>query len=996
VTAAGFRTAVANDNKVSVAGTAHADVRLEIGAATERVDVRSTAALVESTTSDLGQIVDRREVSSLPLNGRIFSQLTQLVPGAVPSGGTDQPESSSGAGAQVNISATINGIGVGGSSYTIDGVFNAEPLNQYIGIAPPIEAIEEFRVQTANPSAEFGNFSGAKINLTIRSGTNSFHGALFEYLRNDDLNARSFFATSRPPFKTNELGGTFGGPIKKNKAFFFGDYQALRLRSGQSYILNVPTAAMRQGTLLAQDGFATVYDPLTATNSSGAGVTPFAGNQIPATRWDPVDAKVLGIWPQPNVVANGPVNNFIQNVSNPQSVDSFDIKGDYQFEKLGRLFVRESYSRRDYYQVPPGNQFLSANPNAFTRNHNAVIGHSVSLRPTLLNELRLSFNRFDTIDIGNDYGTNENTVLGILNGTLPAYPASSGIAGFSVGSLVGFGAPGWTDAQRLANTYEITNGTTWVKNDHTLKFGLDVRDIHSTLTNPDQSPRGQINFSRSETSNLGVGGAEYASFLLGFPDSVQRGFVNTRPDIQTFEGGLYVQDDWRISRVLTLNLGLRWEFLTPYADKYNRESNYNPITGLFTAASSGNPVPNVNTRNTDFAPRIGFAYAPRHLGGLVVRGAFGLSYFSQGGALYGGTLERNFPFFQTLSFSNPVPFQPFWQVSVNGLPNYTQAAVSASFPPIAGLTPIYVPQDLRPTAVVSTNFGVQRSLGADGVIDIAYVGTRATAIYRSYNIQTPYVPGPGPLTSREVYYSITPQISNINERGTDGSSLYNSLQMKYTHRFAKGLQALFAYTYQRSLSDTSVFWVWDDKLNWGPNAIRHVFSGSWTYDLPFGKGRKFLASGSSVLDAVAGGWGVNGIATVRSGSPLSVTSANNLLNTGTGNRANLTCSGVAYPKTVAAWFDTSCFTDPTTAYTFGNAGPGSLWGPGVVNFDLTAVKAFKIRESVRMEIRGEFFNAFNNPHFSNPNTSRSSSSFGRITGTTLIPRQIQLGAKLTF
>lgn len=998
VEASGFRPAVLNNNPVSVAQTTRVDVKLEVGAVTETVQVSAQAALVQSTTSDVGETIQQRQVQTLPLNGRVFSQLVQLVPGAVPRGFATAPESSSGAGARTFITSSVNGTPWSGTSYTVDGVNNSEPLNAFINIAPPIEAIEEFKVQTSNPSAEFGTFGGAVVNLTMRSGSNEFHGSLFEYLRNQALNARSFFAATKAPFKTNQFGGTMGGPILKNKAFFFADYQGLRLRNGMTYNLNVPTPDMRRGVLTRADGFDTVYDPDSAASS--ANVTPFPNNTIPMSRWDPVTAQVINLWPLPNRNVVGPVTNYTENVSNSQDMNAFDVKGDYQFERAGRIFVRESYSRSKLDTKPPANQFMAADPDSNQNNHNAVVGYSNSFRPNILNELRLGFNRFDTFHFGNDAGVDENNILGIKNGNLAAFPESHGIANFAVGSLSGFGAPGWTNAQRLANVYQLTNGTTWIHNAHTFKFGVDLRRVRSTLTNPDVSARGIFTFTRDTTSQNGSGGGELASFLLGYPNQVQRGLVNTRPDVRMVQGGVYFQDDWRATRALTLNLGLRWDLFTHPIDGHNRQVNFNPTTGKFYSATEGNDGPNLDTRKSNFAPRVGFAWSPA-LSKWVVRGAFGISYFAGNFGANGGTLERNFPLFQTFSVTTPVSFRPFTKLSVDGLPDFSPTPLTPVIEPIRGIVPFYVPQNYRQGSVMMWNIGVQRQLGESGVVEAAYVATRGRNLFRGRPINTPYSPGPGAIDPRRPYFEISPLTQSITERGSNGNSQFDSLQLKYTRRYAGGLQGLFSYTYGKVYDNVSIFWVWDDKLNWYPSTsqaldLRHVVSSSWTYDLPFGKGRKFMGSAPTALDLIAGGWSLNGIATLRTGEPMNVQARNNLLNTGTTNWANKTCDSVGTPKQVEQWFDTACFADPTDPYVFGNAGTGVLRGPGVVNFDLSVFKIFKVRERFRTEFRAEFFNAFNNPHFANPNTQRANANYGRITSTILTPREIQLGLKLAF
>ncbi|MCI0422450.1 MAG: Plug and carboxypeptidase regulatory-like domain-containing protein, partial [Acidobacteria bacterium] len=470
VSAAGFRNAVAGNVVVSVAQTTRVDVTMELGKVEEIVEVVGAAApLVQSTTSDLGEVVDQRQIQTLPLNGRIFSQLIQLVPGAVPAGFGAAPEAGSTAGARTFTSASVNGLPWSGTSYYMDGVENKEPLNAFISMSPPIEAIEEFKVQTNSASAEYGAFGGGVVNLTLRSGTNEYHGSAFEYLRNEALNAKDFFAIKKNPFKTNQFGGTFGGPIVKNKAFFFGDYQGLRLSGGRPIVSSVPTQAMRDGRFLASEGFANpIYDPL--SNADATQRTAFANNQIPTGRMDPVAVRALSLWPLPNLP--GLANNYVENLSQTQDVNQFDIRGDYQFVRLGRLFVRESYSKRALRSSLPGAPFIAFNEiNSDSRDHNAVIGHTYSFTPTLLNELRLGFNRFNTNHYGPDSNLDKNNEFGIRNGNLAAFPETRGVANFSIPGLTGTGSPGFTNAVRLSNTYQITENVTWVKSAHTLKFG---------------------------------------------------------------------------------------------------------------------------------------------------------------------------------------------------------------------------------------------------------------------------------------------------------------------------------------------------------------------------------------------------------------------------------------------------------------------------------------------------------------------------------------------
>jgi hypothetical protein len=998
VAANGFRQSVASNVSVNVAQTTRLDVTLEVGNVQETVEVTGAAALVQSTTSDLGEIVDRRQIQTLPLNGRIFSQLIQLVPGAVPAGFGAAPEAGSTAGARSATSASVNGLPWVGTTYYMDGIENKETLNAFISMSPPIEAIEEFKVQTNSASAEYGAFGGGVVNLTLRSGTNEFHGSLFEYLRNDALNARDFFAASKNPFKTNQFGGTFGGPIVKNKAFFFGDYQGLRLRGGRPFTASVPTQAMREGRFLASEGFtATIYDPLSSADPTQRAA--FANNQIPTSRIDPVSAKALALWPLPNRA--GLVNNYIENISQRQDFNQIDIRGDYQFAKMGRLFVRESYSKRALRSALPNAPFLAFGEiNSDSRDHNAVIGHSYSFTPTLLNEFRFGFNRFNTEHYGSDSNLDKNNELGIKNGNLTAFPETRGVANFGVPGLTGTGAPGFTNALRLSNTYQLTENMTWVKKAHTIKFGADLKRIESTLTNPESNPRGFFNFNTNFTSRNGTGGAAFASFLLGYPDNYGRSIVDTRPAVRMFFGGFYVQDDWRVTRKLTLNLGLRYDIFTHPRERHNRHSNLDLGTGKIVLATDDNRGPNIDTYTKNFGPRIGFAYSPDE-GKTAVRASFGMGYFPDNFGATGGTLERNYPFFQTFSLAASDRFTPFARLSVDGLPGFISQPRTATIDPPAGLSLFYIPSNFRQDTVVMWQLSVQRQLHATGVAEIAYVGNHGYHLFSgNRNINVPLAPGPGAIDPRRPYFSILPRNQTINQRNSDGSSSYHGLQFKYSKRFSAGLQALVSYTWSKTIDDTNLIWPHDNRINRGVGTgkapdIPHVLSASYLYELPMGKGKPLLGNIPRPLDFVIGGWQVNGITSLRSGTPLVVTVATSQLNTGTNNYADLKCSEVGRPKTVEQWFDTSCFTAPAQ-FVFGNSGKSHVRGPGVVNFDLSLFKKFALDEKRALEFRAEFFNAFNNPHFANPNTSQGASNFGRISGTVLTPREIQFGLKLSF
>jgi len=992
----GFRNAVANDNSVSVAQETRVDIVMQLGSVSETVDVVATAPLVRSTTSEIGETIDHKQVDELPLNGRLFSQLTQLIPGAVPDGPTDAAESTSGAGARSPIQASINGLSYATGNFLIDGVSNREPANGYINISPPVEAIEEFKVQTNNPSAEFGSFGGAIVNLTIRAGTNTIHGFLFEYFRNDDLNARTFFAATIPPLKSNQFGGGIGGPIRKNKIFYFGDYQGLRLRYGSVQRITVPAVLMKQGIFDRSEGFTKViYDPL-------APGTPFPNNTIPANRIDRAIAGVVKLYPEPNAPTtynNGPGVNFVKNQVQLNQPDQVDLKLDYNLSDRSHLFARESYNTRTFRNPSPAGIFIyNGSENADSANHNAVIGYTNTLRPTLVSETRLGFNRFYTFHFGAAYGVNENDILGIPNGNLAGHPETSGIARIDGQGVQQTGGVGSSNAFRHTNEYHLTQGLTFIRSSHTFKFGADLRRTDTTVTNPDSSGgQGEFKFDGNYTSNQDSGGLPFASFLLGYPTTVVRDIVATFPDVRRYLSGLYVQDDWRVSSNLTLNLGLRYELFTRACEHFNRQTNLDLSAGVLDLANSGNCGPNMDLFTKGFAPRIGAAWSPDH-GRTAIRTAFGMSYSNDVFGANAGTLERNYPYFQLFNVAQSNQFVPFWQVSKDGLPTPIDPAVTHGTVAVpANLAPYYMPRDFRPNQAIMWNFGIQRQLTRSSVIEVAYVGTRGLHLFRSENIDTP-LPGPGSQNNNRPYHLILPQINTINFRGSNGDSHYHSLQAKFTKRYSNGLFMLVSYTFSKSIDDQSVFWVYNDAINRGLSNFdrRHNFVASWGYQLPFGPSRPWLAHSKRMVEVLAGGWQLNGISMIRAGDPLSITVQTSQLNTGTGNRANVTCNHVAVRGGISKWFDTSCYSAPAALYVFGEGARGSTFGPGVMNFDLSLFKSERLREKDSVEVRFEVFNAFNAHHFSDPNTTLGSSTFGQITNTNLPARELQIGLKYRF
>jgi TonB dependent receptor len=537
-----------------------------------------------------------------------------------------------------------------------------------------------------------------------------------------------------------------------------------------------------------------------------------------------------------------------------------------------------------------------------------------------------------------------------------------------------------------------------------LKFGGDIQRIQSTLTNSQDDPRGIFNFDGNYTSNQGAAGTgnPFASFLLGYPNSVHRDFVNTVPAVRMLFAGFFVQDDYRITKSLTLNLGLRWDLFTSPVEKYNRQSNFVPATGLIQVASTDNRGPNVDNNYRNFGPRVGLAYSP-DAGKTAIRAAFGMSYFPDNFGATGGTLERNYPFFTISRLNTPTPFSPFWSVSANGLiaPIPIAYTPGGTLAPPPGFGVFSVAQNFKQDEAQVWNFSVQRQLPGSMMISVAYVGTHGVHLYRDLQLNQT-LPGPGPIPPRLPFFNVALNIPTVDQRNGDGMSKYDSLQAKVEKRFSYGLSFLASYTWSKTMDNTTtILYPYNDSLNYALSSgfklvdIPQNFVFSWVYELPFGKGKSFANDWSGIAGRIVSGWSINGISTFQSGQPLWITVQNNLLNNNGGsNSATITCSSVTMPKQVSQWFDTGCFAAPP-AYTFGNGGVGHVRGPGIINTDFSIAKETG-SENRRLRLEADFFNLFNTAHFSNPNTTLGNSAFGQIGGDRLPPRLIQLGAKFSF
>ena len=689
VDARGFKTITSKHNVVLVEQSTRVDLTLSPGAVNEQVTVTGSTPMVETTTSDLGTTIDQTQINNLPVNGRIPAMLMQLAPGSTPAAwGAGNGEDSSTAsttapgGGGGGAYTSTNGFPFESNLYLVDGVTDVELENAYMGLQIPFDFVGEMKLETSDPSAEYGTFGAQVSNITTKTGTNRFHGQVFEYNRNTDFNEPDNFSKINPPFHYNQFGGEVDGPIIKDKLFFAADLQWLRLAEGSSGKQSLPTAAARSGDLSGFDytkGGET-YGPITnpmacfySAEANGlanpqpctASVSGLIGaDTVPASDIVPMAGTSSGflqssVWPLPNL--SGQVNNASYVQLNDASEPQEDARVDWNFSQKDRFFARMGYSSRSIQQPfllgadPKPAIFMNdGNINATNQTSNDVIGWDHTFSASMMNQLRLGYSRFATTPFTTANGISENNVLGLPNGNISAYPDTSGVAAVSINGFEGTGDPGWVPQAlgRLSNIYQINDAFTLVKGRHNLKFGIAIQPIQARVYNSQNDPRGQLNASGNYTgygcSNIGgalCNGAGIADWLVGALSYVARDHFFDRPNTRTTEVGEFAQDDFRLSSKLTLNLGFRYDVYTHPVDTKNLQSNFvteGANAGFIQVASSNNRGPNVNTYYGNIAPRLGFAYTPDS-GKTAIRAAFGVSYFNGNFGADGGTLERNFP-----------------------------------------------------------------------------------------------------------------------------------------------------------------------------------------------------------------------------------------------------------------------------------------------------------------------------------------------------------------
>ncbi len=1021
---AGFQQGVQKDVRLEVQGTREVDFTLAPATVRQGVTVTATPVEVQSTTSALSQVIHSQQVADLPLNGRDFVQLALLTPGTTQG---VQPSDFFGGGIGSGSEVSIRGsysLSVGGSrenrtDWLYDGVDNNELTAGGIAVLPSIDALQEFKVLTFDYSAQYGTRAGPTVILTSKSGTNQFHGTVFEFLRNTDLNARNFFSPTNPKYNQNQFGGSIGGPIIKDKTFFFFDYQNTLIRQGLPSVTQVPPLLERQGNFT--ESFpgapeATIYDPATTAVDPVTGQltrTAFPGNIIPPNRLDPAAVKLLSLFPAPNVpgVLSG---NYVDVPVRTLDYNQFDIRLDHSFSEKDRGFARFSRDQAAEF-MPSGLPDFGGTPGGYgsvqtlsDHGRNLALSETHIFSASGVNQLTLGYNRiFNHIRSYGD-GTNWSDIFGIPGANTNSY-LNSGLVNiqFSNG-FWGLGDRGFSPFQGGTNVFQFSDDFEYVHGAHTISIGGGIRAMQMNVLGA-AFPMGEFSFDNLFTAGFAGGslnastGNPIASFLLGLPAGGEHDetFYGTTTGRRWKEFRPYVQDNWRVRSDLTIELGLAYNLTTPITEEHNRQSSFDFATGQFLiAGKNANDAAGVQFYKLALEPRVGFAWSPGASKKTAVRAGYAILH-DAGWNLGAPGLWQNPPFYGSFTFQSD-DIMPVTTLSAGFPP---QAPPSVTNP--TGF--VYSePSDFRPGMVHQFNLNVQRQLPGTIVLTVGYAGTRSAHQQTlNWNLDTA-TPGPGiDPPNRRPY----PNLTYINAILSRGQGRYDSLQVRAEKQTSHGLYFLVAYTYSKafdnglnddlgSLVGVPYFPLYvpgnPDK---GLSIIdqTHNFTASALYQLPFGAGKQFAGNAGGVVNGLIGGWQVNVISHIASGYPLGFSTSANNSGTAIGNRPDRICNGQLSNWSVNEFFNTSCFVDPAPGQ-LGNSARTPLFGPGFVNFDGSLFKSFPLgfREGARLEFRTEVFNIFNHPQFALPGTTLDAPGFGQITSTVNNPRLIQFALKLLF
>ncbi|MBS1841827.1 MAG: TonB-dependent receptor [Acidobacteria bacterium] len=1023
-----FRKFVQDGIKLDVNQTASLTVHLTVGGASDKVEVHGDAVLIEATNTALGKTVGEREILDLPLNGRNFTQLGVLQPGVVP---ITPGLATAGGSLREGQAYSVNGQRPESNNFLIDGADNFNGVDGGYVMALPVDAISEFRILTHTANAEFGHSTGSTTNIITRSGTNNYHGALWEFIRNDMFDAKSFFAKNVEPLKRNQFGGAFGGPIKRDKTFFFLYYEGLRNRQGVTSVATVPSAAERTGNFreLCPEGF----DAGGLCNNPGNQIynvfapapQPIPFNTLPGI--NPISQNILAFYPLPNL----PNNQFVATQSKPQNGDQFGVRFDHYLTSKDTLNFRYSFNQGN---VTDPLSTSGANVPGFPvgedqRAQNFVATETHTFSSSLVGLARFSFLRNKFL-FGEHINHTDLQSLGFTYS--PSLDVSSGPPFVQVAGFASVGDPITGPRNSYQNTFDLSSSLTWIRGRHELKFGGgyghdQINVLQGIATN------GFFVFVNAPLTN------SFASFLIGQPIFFLQGSGDFARGLRGNNINAYAQDTFKVSSRFTVNLGLRYEIPFPYTEIHDRQNLFEPgvqsvvhpqaPAGLVYPGDPGVPRGLIQTKKDAFAPRIGFAWDPTGSGKWRVSSAYGIFYdpFYTG---QGGPLQ------------DPISAPPYLQTAQIGVPNFSDPYAGLP-PPVNGFTQpmtlLVLNKDLKLPYAQDWNLNLQRSFGGDWLLEAGYIGTKGTRLPRLIEGNpTTFEPGDTSQTNadrRRLYSGCTRTntnpctFSSVGEIAGITNSSYNALQASLKKRFSHGLSFLGSYTYSKAIDDVSSFNITgsasqstagENDLAQNPFDLgkergrsmfdaRHRFVISYQWNLPF------FENAEGWKRVALGGWQINGITTFMGGTPFTVyDSSGPSLQGGApeisgfpSDRPNVVgdfTKGTCQPDpngpifqagTPSCWITRDGFQQVTQLGQFGNAGRNIAQGPGFQQWDFSALKNFRITETKTIQFRGELFNIFNRANFGIPVNDINSSNFGAITSSQP-GRLVQFALKFLF
>ena len=1029
----GFKRLVRQSILLQVQQTAVVNMQLELGAVTQETTVTAAEDLVRTADASQGEVIEERRVKDLPLNGRDYLQLSLLSEGTLAPPGTGRTAS----GTNDGVGSRAGGFSAGGqrttdNNYLLDGFDNntddtSFDTNQAEVVKPSVDAIQEFKVQTSAYSAEFGRAAGGVVNLTLKSGTNTLHGTAYEFLRNEKLDARNFFDPAKtPPFKRNDYGFTVGGPAIKDKAFFFFAYENLDRRESSTANNTIPTLGMRAGDFSATGK--TIYDPQTYDPTTGLRQV-FPGNIIPASRIDPIAQQLIGYYPTPQ---NGNLSqNYIGNPPNQEFTGRINTREDYQVSQnnqIAWIFNRETDN------LPASTSLPSPAFGGNTRVTN-VLGYGTGLTwtsivtPSIVTSTKVGWFKDEfLINFSPEALALGNVAAKIGLQTPPSnlnvtYPTMS-ISGFSSLGAGNF-EPVWSDGQ----TRQIKNDTSWIKGNHSVKFGAEIQWIQTNNVNA-RTQGGSYSFSGRYTRNSlnNAGGSPVADFLLGYVDGSTYS-TSTRVEARATLLTGYLQDDWKLSSRLTLNFGLRYEYMRPFQDKYNKLANVDlqtdPLHPQMILAGQVGSAQFMTSDNKNFQPRVGLAYQliPEK---LVVRAGYGIY----------SPFARLSPFGDSSSMLVNPPYNVAVTTSSDGITpaSFLKNGIPADSLVLQNAKSVSLASAQRNPAYAYSqqwNMNVQYQFAPNWMFQVGYFGDRGTHLANLVDANYVQSLGPGNINQRRRFSSIFVPLSVPGQAGpvsgvvisplgsilstqNTGNSIFHSLQAKVEHRFSGGFTVLASWLWSKGLGDVrglspegaapgSAF---QNPANlrqergYLDTQLAQSFVLSEVWEVPFGRGKRFGSHLNRYVNTAFGGWSFGGILTVTTGHPYNITVNGDPANAGQTDRANLVGNPNAVPggSSVAEFFNTAAF-QANQPYTYGNLGRNAMIGPGFSNLDCSLMKEatpFKIKDhAVDAQFRWEVFNLLNHPNFGFPGGAVGTPTFGQLTSAAE-GRKMQVGLKFIF